>query len=164
MHSDPLSERRIASLHPKLRDEAILLFEKINNEMLTGRAKMRVTCGFRSVAEQNVLYSMGRTRPGKIVTNAQGGQSVHNYGLAMDFCLILDGGKYASWDTMQDFDHDGKADWMEIVGQFKEADWEWAGDWKTFREYCHVQKTFGLSVSRLAKLPLDKEGFVRLPV
>lgn len=43
-----------------------------------------VTEGFRSVARQNELYAQGRTRPGQIVTKARGGQSAHNYGLAVD--------------------------------------------------------------------------------
>lgn len=45
---------------------------------------MRVTDGFRSFQEQDGLYEQGRTRPGNRVTNARGGQSWHNYGVAMD--------------------------------------------------------------------------------
>jgi len=45
---------------------------------------MRVTDGFRSFQEQDNLYEQGRTRPGNRVTNARGGQSWHNYGVAMD--------------------------------------------------------------------------------
>lgn len=48
---------------------------------------IRVTSGFRSVEEQNKLYAQGRTTSGKIVTNAKGGQSMHNYGIAFDYCF-----------------------------------------------------------------------------
>lgn len=43
------------------------------------------THGFRTYGEQMELWSQGRTKPGKIVTNAKGGQSAHNFGLAIDF-------------------------------------------------------------------------------
>ncbi|WP_414656759.1 phage tail tape measure protein [Deinococcus sp. VB343] len=40
--------------------------------------------GYRSTERQNQLYAQGRTAPGSIVTNAKGGQSLHNYGVAAD--------------------------------------------------------------------------------
>lgn len=43
------------------------------------------THGFRSYSQQMDLWTQGRTKPGKIVTNAKGGQSAHNFGLAIDF-------------------------------------------------------------------------------
>ncbi len=42
------------------------------------------TLGFRTFAEQDALFAQGRTAHGKIVTNAPGGMSFHNYGLAVD--------------------------------------------------------------------------------
>ena len=42
-------------------------------------------CGNRTYAEQNALYARGRTEPGPRVTNARGGYSNHNFGIAMDF-------------------------------------------------------------------------------
>lgn len=41
--------------------------------------------GFRTNVRQAELYAQGRTKPGNIVTNAQAGQSFHNYGLAIDW-------------------------------------------------------------------------------
>lgn len=38
-----------------------------------------LTCTYRSKDEQNQLYAQGRTTAGKKVTNAQGGESPHNY-------------------------------------------------------------------------------------
>jgi peptidoglycan L-alanyl-D-glutamate endopeptidase CwlK len=40
--------------------------------------------GYRTHAEQDALYAQGRTTPGPIVTRAKGGQSPHNWGLAID--------------------------------------------------------------------------------
>ena len=47
-----------------------------------------VTPAFRSIAAQDALYAKGRTEPGEQVTKAKGGQSPHNYGLAVDVCLV----------------------------------------------------------------------------
>lgn len=49
---------------------------------------IRVVSGYRSHAEQDALYAQGRTKPGPIVTNAKGGQSFHNFGVAFDVCFI----------------------------------------------------------------------------
>jgi peptidoglycan L-alanyl-D-glutamate endopeptidase CwlK len=42
-------------------------------------------CGNRTWAEQDALYAKGRTAPGAKVTNARGGYSNHNFGIAADF-------------------------------------------------------------------------------
>lgn len=44
--------------------------------------------GFRSNERQAELYCLGRTLPGRIVTNAMPGQSFHNYGLAFDWAPL----------------------------------------------------------------------------
>ena len=43
------------------------------------------TSGFRTYGEQMALWAKGRTTPGPKVTNAKGGQSSHNFGIAIDF-------------------------------------------------------------------------------
>lgn len=162
MFRDPVSEKRIETLHPKIAAEVLCLFNKANNMLLTGNAKARITSAFRSVQEQTSLYAKGRTVAGKIVTNAKGGYSVHNYGLAFDFCLITDGGKYASWDYLKDYDGDLSPDWMEFVNLFKSYGYEWGGDWKSFKDRSHLQKTFGKTVNQLRQLKKGKDGFVIL--
>lgn len=51
-----------------------------------------LTHTLRSNAEQESLYAQGRTKPGKIVTNARGGQSPHNFGLAFDIAIVNEHG------------------------------------------------------------------------
>lgn len=153
MFRDPVSEKRIETLHPKIAAEVLCLFNRANNMLLTGNAKARITSAFRSVQEQTALYAKGRTVAGKIVTNAKGGYSVHNYGLAFDFCLITDNGKYASWDYLKDYDGDLIPDWMEFVNLFKQYGYEWGGDWKSFKDRPHIQKTFGMTIEELRTLP-----------
>ena len=147
---DKVTIDRIQLLHPKLRDEATDIYHDIC-EVLKGKAMCRFTHTLRTFAEQNALYN---TKPQ--VTKAKGGQSYHNYGLAIDIVLIIDkdgNGSYetASWDVKTDFDGDGKADWMEIVAIFKRYGWEWGGDWK-FYDAPHFQKTLGHSVMELQKM------------
>lgn len=164
---DQKTLERIQLLHPKLRDEAVELYDEIVAS-LTGSAICRFAYTLRTFAEQDALFAQGRSKPGKVVTNAKGGQSYHNYGLAIDIVLILDkdrNGTFetASWDLKTDFDGDGKADWMEVVQVFKRYGFEWGGDWK-FVDAPHFQKTFGKSIYELRALhtagKVDKNGFV----
>ena len=45
---------------------------------------LRITSGFRSMAEQDELFEQGRTVNGHIVSWAPSGRSLHNYGFAVD--------------------------------------------------------------------------------
>jgi peptidoglycan L-alanyl-D-glutamate endopeptidase CwlK len=123
------------------------MYEEIT-KALTGRATCRITHTLRTIEEQDALYAQGRTKPGKKVTNAKGGQSYHNFGMAFDICLIVDG-KTASWDMEEDFDKDHEADWMEVVRIAKKYGWEWGGDFVKFRDNPHFQKTYGYATTKL---------------
>ena len=161
---DKITISRIETAHPAVRQALKDIYTEICSR-LTGRAQCRFVEVLRSSARQAELYAQGRSKPGRIVTNAKPGQSWHNYALAVDICLIIDG-KEASWDMITDFDHDSIADWMEVVHVFKEPGWEWAGDWKTFREAPHFQCTFGLPIavaqSRKDSGLVDESGYIRI--
>jgi len=145
---DQITLKRIEKLNLRVREEALEIYKDIC-EALTGRAQCRLTHTLRTFEEQNALFEQGRKRPGKKVTNARGGQSFHNYGLAIDICLIIDG-KEASWDRLGDYDGDHVSDWAEIVRIFKMYGWEWGGDWK-LSDMPHFQKTLGLSIKEWQK-------------
>lgn len=85
---------RIAKLHPMVREEMTTIINECN-KVLTSRSQVRISQGLRTFGEQDALY---RQRPK--VTNAKGGQSIHNYGFAIDIVLIIDG-KVASWDLLK---------------------------------------------------------------
>ena len=163
---DTITQKRIDKLHPIVRDEVKKIIAECD-AALTGKAKIRITQGLRTFDEQAQLYAIGRTKAGKKVTNAKAGQSIHNYGLAVDMCLIIDG-KTASWDTAKDWDDDKIADWYECVKIFAKHGWEWGGNWKTFKDLPHFEKkkidraTSEIKVSwrALIKLPKDKDGYV----
>ena len=108
---------------------------------------VEVVQGHRTFAEQDGLYAQGRTKPGKKVTNARGGQSNHNYGLAVDFCIFENG--QPNWNAPYE-------KW-EAIGEAAEAlGLEWGGRWKSFRDLPHVQLP-GLSVAQCRALH-DKGG------
>ena len=157
---DEKTLERIKLLHPKLRAEVSSIYDEIV-AALSGKAICRFAYTLRTFAEQDALYAQGKTKPGAKITNAKGGQSYHNYGLAIDIVLLV--GNAASWDTKSDFDGDGKSDWQEVVAIFKKHGWEWGGDWK-FTDMPHFQKTLGKSIADLQQLvklnKVDKDGFV----
>lgn len=107
-----------------------------------------ITDGFRSAADQDQLYKKGRTVSGNIVTNAKGGESYHNYGLAVDFALKTTTGNII-WDMQYDGNGDGKSDWYEVVDLAKNLGFTWGGDWIRFKDYPHLQMDFGLSIADL---------------
>lgn len=168
---DPLTLININLLHPNLRYEALSIY-KLCEEALTGRARVRFTHTLRSIKVQDALYAKGRDAKGQvisgatIVTKAKGGQSYHNYGLAIDFCLIVDG-KVASYYMTKDYDGDKKSDWKEVVQIFKNYNWFWGGDYiGKFKDYDHFEKRLGHSLKYLEekyrKGQVDAFDYVRL--
>lgn len=157
---DKYTEQRINKLHPSVREEVHKIIEECD-KALTGKAKIRVTQALRTSKEQDDLYAIGRTKPGKKITNARGGQSIHNYGFAVDICLVIDG-KTASWDTAKDWDNDQVADWYECVKIFAKYGWDWGGNWKKFKDLPHFDKKGYNNWRKLTKLKKDKKGYVIL--
>lgn len=91
-----------------------------------------VTATYRSREEQDSLYAQGRTKPGSIVTNAKGGQSFHNWRVAVDVVPVING--KAVWDNN---------DLWEKVGRVGESlGFTWGGRWD-FVDKSHFQLDFG---------------------
>lgn len=63
--------------------------------------ELLIYCGLRTFKEQNELYAQGRTEAGRIITNARGGQSFHNYGKAIDYVPLKNG--KADWDDERNY-------------------------------------------------------------
>lgn len=153
---DLLTLNRIKYLHPRIRQEALEAYMHVNNKLLGKNVRLRFTHTLRSFSEQATLYSYGRNKPGKKVTNAGPGQSMHNYGLAFDIVLLIDRNndgifETASWEIGSDFDNDEIADWMEVVQYLKSMGWIWGGHWKSFPDYPHFEKTLGYNWKTLLK-------------
>ncbi|HEX2536073.1 MAG TPA: M15 family metallopeptidase [Chitinophagaceae bacterium] len=152
---DGLTLRRIQWLHPALRNEATMIYARIATA-LAGRAVCRFSSTLRTAEEQEALYARGRTLPGPKVTNARGGHSYHNYGLAIDIVLLVDtqeAGLYEtpSWETSLRFDDAHRSHWQPIVSAFKAYGWEWGGA-GSLAGMPHFQKILGYSIARLQQL------------
>jgi peptidoglycan L-alanyl-D-glutamate endopeptidase CwlK len=129
------TEKELVGVHKTVADKARQLVRKAYDEGIY----VAIVQGFRSFAEQNKLYAIGRTVKGTKVTNAKGGQSIHNYGLAVDFC-IFDDKKQPCWTVNKD--------WKRVVeiaeGMGFEAGLRWS-----FYDPPHLQMTFGLTLKQL---------------
>ncbi len=126
-----------------------------NTNLLIQRAKAKniqiiITEDIRTISKQNELYNSGRSTAGHIITNAKGGESYHNYGLAIDYALKDPTGNII-WDLEYDGNNNGQADWVEVAEIGKQLGFEWGGDWKQFPDYPHLQMSFGLSIQKLKK-------------
>lgn len=142
---------RIEKAHPKIREELRAQYLEAN-ALLGKGARLRFAYVLRTPEEQDALY---KKKPK--VTNAKAWQSIHNYGLAFDIVMLYDNngdGKFeeASWSTVRDFDKDTIADWMEVTNYFKSKGWVWGGDWSSFVDKPHFEKTFGHSWKTLKPL------------
>lgn len=131
-------------LHPIVKERSDQLVQQAAKKGIV----VLITDGFRSVDEQNTIYEQGRTTEGNIVSNAKGGESYHNYGLAIDFALETPSGNVI-WDRQYDGNQNSKADWSEVVKMAKSLGFEWGGDWKDFKDYPHLQMDFGLTIADL---------------
>jgi peptidoglycan LD-endopeptidase CwlK len=107
-----------------------------------------ITDDFRSAEDQDRLYEQGRTAAGNIVTHARGGESFHNFGLAIDFAIKTPS-ENVIWDMQYDGNQNGKPDWDEVVELAKALGFEWGGDWAQFKDYPHLQMNFGLTLADL---------------
>jgi peptidoglycan LD-endopeptidase CwlK len=131
------SQNRLKKVHPELARRVTLLIEELAKNGLT----VEVVQGLRTFAEQNELYKQGRTKPGQIVTRAKGGQSNHNYGLAVDLCPFVNG--KPQWNDNTAF--------MRIGIEAAKLGLEWGGSWKKFLDKPHVQMP-GLTVAQCIAL------------
>ena len=133
-----------AGLHPVVAEKSEQLVQQAESMGI----EILITDGFRSADEQNNLHNQGRSAPGNVVTHARGGESYHNYGLAIDFALRLDNGDVV-WDLERDDNGNGERDWYEVAAIGKELGFSWGGDWQRFKDYPHLEMTFGLSIEEL---------------
>jgi peptidoglycan L-alanyl-D-glutamate endopeptidase CwlK len=121
---DDRSEKVIATLLPQVLSYARALVKKAAQHGIT----IKLIGGLRTYEEQNELFAQGRTKPGRIVTNARGGFSNHNFGIAFDVG-VFEGASYL-----------GESPQYKAVGALgMDLGLEWGGNWKTFLDEPHFQ-------------------------
>ena len=89
-----------------------------------------LTDGTRTMAEQRRLYAQGRTTAGKIVTQANAGESPHNFGLGIDF---------AFGDALGQPTWPKDAPWGKVAAIGKALGLKWGGDWSSFTDLPHLE-------------------------
>ncbi len=127
--------KRLTKVHPELAKRVTQLIEVLLNLGMDVRAVQ----GFRTFGEQEKLFNQprdGRDNDGdgriderdEKVTNARGGFSNHNYGLAVDLCPFKN--NQPDWNDSRGFQTIGR--------EAKALGLEWGGDWR-FLDVPHVQ-------------------------
>lgn len=114
----------------------------------THNLTMRVTESLRTFEEEDALYAKGRTEPGRIVTNARGGFSYHNFGLAVDSCF-LGNDPYLTKDPKGDFF------WNEFGARCQLEGLVWGGNFSKLRDTPHCEMSYGHSLSELRAMYND---------
>lgn len=145
---DPWTRQRLFNSHPKddfesrpsssdissLNPHVALLAKKFLESTRADQLDVRIYTAFRSWAEEDRLFAQGRWAPGAIVTNARGGDSYHNWGLAFD-AAPYENGKISN--NVEKFIR------MGHLGQ--QVGLQWGGTFKSLVDYPHFQYTFGLN-------------------
>lgn len=121
---DGRSEKTIATLLPELQPMARVLVQKASASGIT----IKIISGLRTYEEQDALYAQGRTAPGNVVTNARGGYSNHNFGIAFDVG-VFEGNRYLPDSP--------KYKAVGVLGA--DLGLEWGGNWKTLVDQPHFQ-------------------------
>jgi hypothetical protein len=135
---------KITKLFPRVERD-IKTFLKLAKEK---GIPCRVTEGFRSIERQNELYAQGRTTKGNIVTNAKGGESFHNYGVAFDIVPL------AGYNI--------KSSQWAILGEIGTSlGYDWGGYWKGgFVDKPHYELTFNYTLKDFQKGDVDYSKYL----
>lgn len=120
-------------LHPAFVD----LVKQFLKSCELNKLSVGITAGYRSFEEQNKLFLK---RPK--VTNAKGGFSWHNYGLAVDVVYRDKKGKF-TWDD--------NLPWDKLGELGKAVGLEWGGDWQ-FKDRPHFQLTAKINIRSALRL------------
>ncbi len=139
-----MNEQIISTLKPKVQRMA----REMVTKMKQAGYDILITSGLRTYEEQDKLYAQGRTTPGAIVTNAKGGQSFHNFGVAFDCVPLIDG--KPNWNSPYTL--------TSKIG--KECGLEWGGDWATFPDKPHFQWTGGYTLKDFQEKKVMEDKFL----
>ena len=145
---DSRTARNIATLDPKAQAAFTRFALAAKAVAATMGCDYIAIAGNRTWAEQNALYAQGRTAPGKVVTNARGGFSNHNFGIACDFGVFADG-KYLDESNPRLAENVHK-----LVSEHAEDNGlSWGGNWESFPDTPHYE------VATLLTLAQKRERF-----
>ena len=149
---DARSESCILTLNPKAQE----LARETLNAIRKGGIDARIISGTRSYSEQDALFKKGRFgNAGPRVTNARGGQSNHNFGIAWDIGIFDAKGRYLDDSPLY-----GKAGRIVLAAMgppkggthsANSHSIEWGGEWKSFPDVSHYQLRTGLALAEIRR-------------
>ena len=126
---------KMKKVHPKL-------VEVMKAAIENSPYDFRITDGARTAEEQFALYQIGRSKPGRIVTNCDGKRAKSNhqikadgYGHAVDIfpCGVIENGVYRKFTSEEGYDEKKLkliANHILAVAKSKNINIEWGGNWK----------------------------------
>jgi peptidoglycan L-alanyl-D-glutamate endopeptidase CwlK len=122
------SVKRLLEVYTGLAQKIIKL------DSLIPSVNLQVSQGLRTWADQDALYAKGRTEPGEIVTNAPGGYSWHEFGLAVDVfpADVISGAP--DWNPSH-------PSWAKIIEAAPSLNLVSGSCWKYCPDYPHLQYT-----------------------
>lgn len=140
---DPRSEGNIASVLPFMQKRARQILQICASREKDIGLHGQVLSGTRTYAEQGTLFSQ---RPK--VTNARGGQSNHNFGIAIDIGLFDTNGRYLTGQKKGD-----EKAYTDLAAIVKAAvkDIDWGGDWRSIKDNPHYEFHTGMTLSAVRK-------------
>ena len=135
----------LRKIYPDIR----VRLAKVLTDMKDHFKEMRVTEGYRSFERQNYLYAKGRTlKDLEIATNSVPGNSLHNYGLALDL----------AFKGTDPYSKSNPKIWEDYGRIVRAHGFTWGGDWnnngikdKNDFDKPHIQLTYGLSLEEIKK-------------
>ena len=146
------NEREIAKLHPQVQG---LIRSFINKVYAQHQVQLVIVQSYRTYAQQDALYAKGRTAPGSVVTRAKGGQSNHNFALAVDVFPLWEDGQL-HMDAKSDKKNVQILRTIAPVG--KSIGLEWGGDWKSIVDNPHFQLKTGKTMAQLREMTKNAGG------
>lgn len=148
-----LKRNKVLQAHPEVLARGSEMIKRCYNEGIY----VLFTDGLRTDIDQAVLYGKGRAssshtvykgidyakpKEGK-VTNAKPYDSMHNYGLALDYVLTDEQAKNVYWKRNKQ--------WERAATIAKELGFVWGGDWKGFVDNPHIEYNGGLTISQIKR-------------
>lgn len=132
---DDRNKKILAKLDPVMQERVgtmLHMLEMAGEDVL-------LTDGYRTVKEQNALFSQGRTKPGKIVTYLKGDESLHCWGISVDLVPVDRNGRVR-------YDAADRYEKVAAVARELGIDWGYAL-WQFDKP--HFQYTQGLTLADL---------------
>ncbi|MCO7397981.1 M15 family metallopeptidase [Stenotrophomonas maltophilia] len=139
------ADRKWDQIDPDLQQRVLAIYEVMRRQY---GYEMVLIEGYRSPQRQAELMAGGKA------TRAGAWQSCHQYGLGVDSAPIRDG--KLQWDMEDPWTRRGYFLYGELAEQ---AGLDWGGNWRSIKDYVHVEMTDRCRAARVAKREeLSRQG------